>query len=102
MVRLVMINNSTPTCVPGKADGDAGKVVASYSYFAFGKINNTAREPSTDSMEIRHSNPQLLLPSANLLCYNDSSGWAKATVSGGIEPYKYARDLGPRNVYRKT
>ncbi len=76
-----------PTYFPGKADSIAGKVVLIIT--ASERIKNTTCKPAIDSMEIRFSNPSVILSSAGLLCYNDSTGWAKTTVTGGIEPYKY-------------
>ncbi len=76
-----------PTYSPGKADGITGSVILILT--ANGKTSSMTCTPDTDSMMIRYSNPAITLSFADLLCYNDSSGWAMAKVSGGIEPYKF-------------
>lgn len=81
------LNKLHPVYSPGKADAISGNVILILT--ANGKTSSSTCKPATDSMLIRYSNPVITLSFADLLCFNDSSGWAKAMVSGGIEPYTY-------------
>ena len=76
-----------PTYFPGTADIISGSVTLILT--ANGMAINVTCGPAVDSMKIRLSNPAITLSKFDLLCFNDSSGWISATVSGGIEPYIY-------------
>ena len=77
-----------PTYFPGTDDISAGTVTLILT--AYGLIPNATCAPAADSMTIRISKPVIALTKTDLLCYNDSSGWIKATVTGGIEPYVFS------------
>jgi gliding motility-associated-like protein len=77
-----------PTYFPGTTDIISGSVTLILT--ANGKILSATCEPAVDSLKVRFSNPVISLSKADLLCYNDSSGWISANVSGGIEPYIYS------------
>ena len=77
-----------PTYFPGTTDILSGTVTLILT--ANGLIASATCEPAVDSMKIRLSNPAIAMSKNDLLCYNDSSGWISATVSGGIEPYIYS------------
>ena len=81
-----------PTYVPGAMDSARGEVTLILT--AFGKAMNITCDPAVDSMKVQFSNPTLALVGFDLLCFNDSSGWIKPTVSGGIEPYSFSW-IGP-------
>ena len=76
-----------PTYFPGTEDISSGTVTLILT--ANGIAINVTCDPAVDSMKIRFSNPAIALSKFDLLCFNDSSGWISAKVSGGIEPYIY-------------
>ena len=56
---------------------------------ANGLALNETCTPATDTIEIWFSNPVVTFRARDLLCYNDYSGYIKAEMSGGNEPFVY-------------
>jgi gliding motility-associated-like protein len=56
---------------------------------ANGLALNETCTPATDTIEIWFSNPLLTFNHRDLLCYNDNSGYIKAVISSGNEPFIY-------------
>ncbi|MCA1760666.1 MAG: SprB repeat-containing protein, partial [Bacteroidales bacterium] len=56
---------------------------------ANGLALNETCTPATDTIEVWFSNPVVTFRARDLLCYNNNSGYIKAVMSGGNEPFVF-------------
>ncbi len=64
-------------------------------------LNNTC-EPAYDTVTYYFSTPELTSDWHDPYCYNDSSGWIKVSVSGGLQPFDYYWEGPPGFVSSNT
>ncbi len=62
---------------------------------ADGYAGNGTCEPAIDSVTFKFSSPEITLDWQDPICYNDSTGYIKATVDGGLPSFTYSWEGPP-------